>query len=111
MLDAHGLFDAVICKLPPDLARPLWNRWMCHEYECHDLKTVQKLHRRMTEVFPSGMFLTINDERHLFEHLSQTLQFSNLPNDTPTTEQISLLTGILDWLWLENILILLIVVI
>ncbi|KAG5222098.1 mRNA 3'-end-processing protein [Salix suchowensis] len=51
--DARALFERVIGNLPADKARPLWERWARYEYQYGELEAVQKLEKRIAEVYPN----------------------------------------------------------
>lgn len=46
----------MISKFSPDRARPLWERWSRYEYQYGDLEAVQKLERRIADVYPNGTY-------------------------------------------------------
>ncbi|KAJ8697549.1 mRNA 3'-end-processing protein rna14 [Pleurotus ostreatus] len=51
--NARALFERVIGNLPADRARPLWERWARYEYQYGELEAVQKLEKRIAEVYPN----------------------------------------------------------
>ncbi|KAF9487681.1 Suf-domain-containing protein [Pleurotus eryngii] len=52
--NARALFERVISNLSADRARPLWERWASYEYQYGELEAVQKLEKRIAEVYPNG---------------------------------------------------------
>ncbi|KAL0575471.1 mRNA 3'-end-processing protein rna14 [Marasmius crinis-equi] len=51
--NARALFERVIGTFQPAEARDLWDRWARYENQYGDLETVQKLEKRMADVYPS----------------------------------------------------------
>ncbi len=85
-IDARALFERVIGTIPPDRARPLWERWARHEYQYGDLAAAQKLEKRMAEAYPNGENVLRPNRPDLTP--GQTLRSSVLPNVTRTIPQM-----------------------
>ncbi|KAF5366256.1 hypothetical protein D9758_005681 [Tetrapyrgos nigripes] len=51
--NARALFERVISTFPPEQSRALWERWSRYEYQYGDFEAVQKLEKRMMEIFPN----------------------------------------------------------
>ena len=52
--DARALFEKVVSKLSPEVARPLWDRWAAYEYQFSEATAIQRLDARMAELYPQG---------------------------------------------------------
>ncbi|KDN40098.1 Suf-domain-containing protein [Tilletiaria anomala UBC 951] len=50
--NARALFERVITTLPPEKARPVWDRWAEYEYNFGDLAAITRLEYRLQEIFP-----------------------------------------------------------
>lgn len=60
--DGGALFSDVSQRFPPDKARPIWERWMRHQYQYGDLTTALNIEKKLAEVYPKGMDVYIWSE-------------------------------------------------
>ncbi|KZT01729.1 Suf-domain-containing protein [Laetiporus sulphureus 93-53] len=64
--NARALFERVVRTLPPDRARPLWERWSRHVHQFGDLDASRKLEARMAEAYPTDPPIKCFAERYKY---------------------------------------------
>ncbi|KAL0060538.1 mRNA 3'-end-processing protein rna14 [Marasmius tenuissimus] len=91
--NARALFERVIGTFQPADARDLWERWARYENQYGDLETVQKLEKRIAEVYPSESPIKRFASRYTYLNIdgiaSRDLGFARAKKEISPTNTLS----------------------